>query len=246
MKRIVVARHIVGISAVLLCSPLKWFNNDLMAFLTQWAVEVICVFGSSAIITGLLYLFFTERMSEKTMSTARNIAWIFTFLLLLDPWIDKIYNDSYQNAVTRVQERASDGEVSLLPEKLITPELATEKQVEDATAQVVRLHYEKIYAAHPNADLLSEELLFVSWAGTAERAIILKEGTTEEIITLFDAYVAYKANLATEETRQHRAAATVVASNEQPEPEEKSRCKIYPVMTNDDYRACGITPPQSK
>lgn len=95
------------------------------------------------------------------------------------------------------------------------------------------IHFQKIYAAHPDAISISEDPAFWGWAyNNPETKRIADAGTADEVITLFNAYKSHRAN-------QRATTIPVAIAPIIPYPD----CVIRPVMTNDDYRACGITPP---
>lgn len=95
------------------------------------------------------------------------------------------------------------------------------------------VHYQKIYAAHPDADAVFDGPAFKSWLSeNSDRQRIIDSGTTDEIIGLFN---AYKAQQATQRTTPVPAA----TRPRNPYPD----CVIRQTMTDADYAACGITPP---
>lgn len=98
-------------------------------------------------------------------------------------------------------------------------------------------HYHKIYAAHPDADSIVMAQSFVEWtADNSEWKRILESGSSDEVITLIS---AYKAHLYSRRPTQSAATAPSAAASRNPYP----NCVIYSVMTDEDYAACGITPP---
>lgn len=95
------------------------------------------------------------------------------------------------------------------------------------------LHSQQIYAAHPDTSTLSNDPAFLAWVSkSAETNRIAKDGTAEEVIAMISAYKAYRAN-------QYSAAVPATIAPINPYPD----CEIKPVMTNEDYRVCGITSP---
>ena len=95
------------------------------------------------------------------------------------------------------------------------------------------IHYQKIYAAHPDADAVFDGPAFKSWLSeTSDRQRIIDSGTTDEIINLFSAYKA-------RQTTQRTTPAPAATHPRNPYPD----CVIRQTMTDADYAACGITPP---
>lgn len=112
--------------------------------------------------------------------------------------------------------------------KSATPENKTEED----------LHYEKIYQAHPDADEIYDNAGFQDWVGLhPARKQVLDDGTTQEIIRLFSDYKAFR-----ESSLGAALAKPFSQKNEVFRPAGEN-CEFKSIMTNADYAACGITPP---
>lgn len=100
--------------------------------------------------------------------------------------------------------------------------------------QVISDHYQKIYAAHPDADFLVSEQDFKRWADTPKKQRVMELGTIEEVIQLFNDYKIQKIEL---DMTRHFERAGVLPEN------DKATCIFKSIMTDADYQACGISPP---
>ncbi|RQF81504.1 DnaJ domain-containing protein [Pseudomonas aeruginosa] len=98
-------------------------------------------------------------------------------------------------------------------------------------------HYDSIYAAHPDADYIFESDLFRGWVALApERGRVLESGNVSEVISLFNEYKMYlgSGSLKVESSQENISP---------PSNAEDAVCQFKPVMTDDDYKACGLRPP---
>lgn len=110
-------------------------------------------------------------------------------------------------------------------------------------------HYRKIYAAHPDADSVVSHPAFNYWVAEAtERKRIVDEGTADEVITLLSQYKSYQRQLQADSQRKPVQQNVQQAAN-YPSPDlilgggNSRGCEYKAVMTNENYAACGISPP---
>lgn len=102
-------------------------------------------------------------------------------------------------------------------------------------------HYRKIYAAHPDADLIVQSTVFQEWMGQPNNDSrrrdqeVLQRGSADQIIDLFNRFKQWQSS------RVASGAQDSVPSVNGTLPQ----CKFKAIMTNDDYRACNRAPPGS-
>ena len=130
----------------------------------------------------------------------------------------------------------NNDEIAVLPSldlsEFMAPQKVAQQTPQKSPSQAEKDHFGAIFAAHPNADTLMEEEKFLKWSDTPARQHVLDSGTTQEVIHLFDEYVEYKNT-------------PVIISSDSPSSSlpSKPKCVYKSVMSNDDYAACGLSPP---
>lgn len=168
---------------------------------------------------------------------------LFSFGTMMEKAMQGDFRSSAPIVGSMPQVAASDEQASApsKPESLLLTEeyaksLAQQNVAESAGAGDVGAHFAAIRQAHPDADSLVDDRYFLAWIasqpsekGTYYRRV-LESGTAEEVIGLFSAYKAY--------VRQ-----ATVGQGSNPVSSQNLDCEFKPVMTDSDYRACGLTPP---
>ena len=125
------------------------------------------------------------------------------------------------------------------PQQVASPITATPSSQEE-------VHFNKIYAAHPDASQISRSAAFRSWVNAEPwRKRIFETGTADEVIAMLHSYKNDRNRQASGQAAP--AAAVPLAQNSRDAAVPQNRypaCEIYAVMSDADYAACGITPPR--
>ncbi|MDT4863638.1 hypothetical protein FQZ97_983540 [compost metagenome] len=104
-------------------------------------------------------------------------------------------------------------------------------------------HLHRIYAAHPDADAIFASADFIAWmARYPAYQRIAAEGTTQEVVEMFTAYKNQR-----QTANSDRQPLNGKLGNQAPQDvlskHSQTTCVFRPVMSDADYRACGISPP---
>jgi FtsH-binding integral membrane protein len=78
-KAVILLRHIVGVSFLLLFQPAVPAGD----LLSSWMAAAITVFGAATVITALAYIFFTRRESGRSTTTFAITSWVLAVLILV-------------------------------------------------------------------------------------------------------------------------------------------------------------------
>jgi hypothetical protein len=105
--------------------------------------------------------------------------------------------------------------------------------------EAIRAHYARIYAAHPDASAIYAQEAFTRWIQrTPKYQSVIDHGSSDQIIEMFS---AYKKQLRTASGRSQVSPKSVPT----PQSEPPRQCVLRPIMTDEDYRACGANPPRT-
>jgi hypothetical protein len=106
----------------------------------------------------------------------------------------------------------------------------------ESSSAATEEHFRLIYEAHPDTDSIVTNPAFTYWGeADPERQRIIKAGTAPEVIALFNEYKKHNSRSNTTRTAQPYSGQ---ASGGYSQP-----CEYKQVMSNEDYAACGISPP---
>lgn len=142
----------------------------------------------------------------------------------------KPHQDSSQSQVAQPSN-------SSLPSITIPQVRQPEPQPPSLTAD--ELHFQRIYAVHPDTPEIVASAAFNQWSRqNSERLRITNSGTADEVIRMLS---EYKASLRsrTQPAPLNSEAVDVILGNAPIQTE----CQFKAIMTSEDYRACGLTPP---
>lgn len=138
---------------------------------------------------------------------------------LFDRPIATIDTKPWEEAYQLIERKEALAKEALSPPQKIPPK------------NLVEQHYQAIYAAHPDADQIANSHAFQSWTIKTLNETTLRKGSTQEIIRLFR---EYKAHLLANKAPQKR----------QTDKQAENKCSYKAVMTDQDYKDCGINPPK--
>jgi hypothetical protein len=165
-----------------LANPMLYFDSrPVYLWVATWLVPAV----GAACIFGLLALFFTERARRSWPGSAIMLAWVLLVLLLVGNGMN--FRQMQQDAAaarTAAGLKPFTGTLDTPPALAVAPPAPA---VDPATAE----HYKRIYAAHPDANAISESPMFRAWlARNSDRQKIFDQGSTEAVIAVFSAYKA--------------------------------------------------------
>lgn len=114
--------------------------------------------------------------------------------------------------------------------------------------ELVEKHFAAIKAVHPDVFKIDEDPQFLKWINSQPISIrneytrIRNEGTASEVIKLIDNYKDYKRR--SNYTKSIKS--TPLITNQKPMPMYKPsrKCDFKPIMADEDYYACGLSPPR--
>lgn len=146
------------------------------------------------------------------------------------------------------EEQILTGSVSQPPSRQYQqqPPALVSTQKQPSQQELLDQHFNTILAAHPDLDQIVNSAEFIEWEEKSlERKRITGSGTASEVINLLNEYKAQAKASFQNSAPMTSEMVDAVLGNTSPRigGSAPSGCEIKPVMSSDDYRACGITPP---
>lgn len=168
------------------------------------------------------------------------------------PW------EVYQAQQSAAAQATPDAQIDWGSGDIVIPQASTDSS--PATDAATNEHLHRIYAAHPDADAIFASADFVAWmARYPAYQRIAAEGTTQEVIEMFTAYKNQRQPYLYESNAPKSAENPKTTANSDRQPligkfgnqapqnvlskHGQTTCVFRPVMSDADYRACGISPP---
>lgn len=214
-----------------------------------------------------------SRVECAPMSAGRGIACVLVTLIVIianSELMNAQIKESAKSAVAQdqsvkvaaatpwanYQQQAKTSQLDPSTAQLDTPAPASAPQQAAASAQsATDAHFAQIYSAHPDATSIADSPQFIQWVKrNKERMRAYKDGSTAEVITLLNEYKSYikqDAKSHGENVRLQNSApitskmADAILGSTQARSGSSSPpgCVFREFMDDEDYRACGITPP---
>jgi|GEM_PF-4296242 len=196
--------------------------------LSAWAItaRVLCFVPIYGVALAFIIPAFNNQSHPSTSRTAR-------------PMAHENYSASLQVAPITTPPQRVASPITTPTQQVASPITATPSSQEE-------VHFNKIYAAHPDASQISKSAAFHSWVNAEPwRKRIFEKGTADEVIAMLHSYKNDRNRQASGQAAPAAAVPLAQKSRDAAVPQNRyPACEIYAVMSDADYAACGISPPR--